>query len=125
MNASWIINGPQQTNSEARFFAGASLVYQTASFSGALMINHHSGKEDAYQTNNSSTQNQVEAVRNIASRSFLDANIRWYLPYDFEVYLRLNNMTDQKYNGVSLRAENAQGVPSRGASLLTGVRWEF
>ena len=88
-------------------------------FSAALMLNHHSEKEDSF------TQDTEIEERNIAQRSFLDAHFRWFLAHDIEAYLKLNNITDENYHSVALRTGISQGVPNRGGSIMSGVRWSF
>ena len=119
LNASWIFDRPGQTNIEAEFFSGMSLIYKTEKFSGALMLNHHSAKEDSF------VQNTDVKERDIAQRSFLDANFIWFFPHNIETYLKLNNITDESYNSVALRTGITQGVPNRGSSVMTGLRLSF
>jgi outer membrane cobalamin receptor len=119
INASWIFDGPSQVNPEAEFFTGMSLIYQNATWSSALMLNQHGGKEDAY------VKDSVNETRNVKARSFLDANVRWFLPHKLELSLRLNNITDERYNSVALGSGNDQGVPNRGTSVLVGLRWGY
>ena len=119
INASWIFDRPNQANTEAEFFAGMSLVYQNDKFSMALMLNHHSAKEDSFMENTEIKE------RDIGQRSFIDAHLRWFLPHDIEAYLKLKNITDESYNSVALRTEVSQGVPNRGSSIMTGIRLSF
>jgi outer membrane cobalamin receptor len=119
MNASWIFNGPNNQNSEAEVFAGASVVYQNNKFSAAIMINHHGSKQDVY------VDDHLNVVRNVSSRSFIDAHFSRFLPHDLELYLHINNVSDETYNSVSQRAGNSQGVPSRGVGIMTGLRWQY
>ena len=119
VNGSWVFDGPSHVNSEAEIFAGASLVYQDNKFSAALMVNHHSSKQDAY------VDNAVDVVRDVPSRSFIDAHFSRFFPHDLELYLHINNVSDERYDSVSQRADNTEGVPSRRAGLMTGLRWQY
>ena len=83
------------------------------------MINHHSSKQDVH------VDNQVEVVRDVSQRSFMDAHFRYFLPHDLEWYVHLKNLSDESYNSVSQRAGNNLGVPNRAASMMTGLRWQF
>jgi len=118
-NTSWIFDGPSQVNSEAEFFSGLSLVYLTNRFSLAFMVNHHSSKQDAY------VDNQVDVVRDIPQRSFINVHYRRFLPHDLELYFQINNVSDEGYNSTSQRAGNNVGVPNRAISLMTGLRWQY
>ena len=119
LNASWIFDKPGQANIEAEFFSGMSLIYINEKFSAALMLNHHSEKEDSF------TQGTNIEERNIGQRSFLDAHFRWFLPHDIEAYLKINNITGENYNSVALRTGISQGVPNRGSSIMSGIRLSF
>ncbi len=119
LNASWIFDRPGQINIEAEFFAGMSLIYKNEKFSGALMLNHHSAKEDSF------VQNTEVKERDIGQRSFLDANFIWFLPHNIETYLKLNNITDENYNSVAVRTGISQGIPNRGSSIMSGIRLSF
>jgi len=118
-NTSWIFDGPNQVNSEAEFFSGLSLVYLTNHFSLAFMVNHHSTKQDAY------VDNQVDAVRDIPQRSFINVHYRRFFPHDLELYFHLNNLSDEGYNSTSQRAGNNVGVPNRAIGFMTGLRWQY
>lgn len=118
INASWAFDGPDKTNTEAEVFAGASLVYQASKWTAALMLNHHSSKEDENST--------AAQVRRVPSRIFFAANFRWFFQRGFEYFIRLNNLFDEDYNSVATSgAGNTLGVENRGASLLTGLRFNF
>ncbi|MEH6347643.1 MAG: TonB-dependent receptor [Bermanella sp.] len=119
VNASWILESTSGANIEAEFFSGMSLVYLNEKFSGALMLNHHSSKDDSY------VQGTEIKERDVGQRSFLDANFRWFLPLNFETYLKLNNITNEKYNSVALRTGISQGVPNRSSSAMIGLRLGF
>jgi len=119
MNVSWIFDGPSQANIEAELFSGLSLTYINEKFSGALMLNHHATKEDSF------VQNTEIKEREIAQRSYLDAHFRWFLPRNIEVYLHLENITDENYYSVALRSGTSQGIPNRGSSVMSGLRLSF
>lgn len=119
MNASWIFDATSQTNTEAEFSSGMSLVYLNEKFSGALMLNHHSSKDDIY------VQSTEIKEREIDQRSFWDAHFRWFLKNDFEAYLHLENITNESYNSVALRSGISKGVPSRSSSAMIGLRIGF
>ncbi len=118
-NTSWVFDGPNQVSSEAEFFSGLSLVYLTNHFSLAFMMNHHSSKQDAY------VDNQVDVVRDIPQRSFINLHYRRFLPHDVELYFHINNVSDEGYNSASQRAGNNVGVPNRAISLMMGLRWQY
>ncbi len=119
VNTSWIFDGPSQVNSEAEFFSGASLVYVNNKYSVALLASHHADKQDAY------VENQIDMIREISARSFLDVHIVRFLPHDMDTYIHLSNLTDENYQSVSEKADNNTGVPNRGVGISTGLRWQF
>ncbi len=125
VNFSWILDEAQRTSSEANMYTGATVIYRTQSWSAALLVNHHASKEDVFSEDSADNLTTVNSVRDIPQRSFLDANVRRFLPHNLELYLRLKNIANQDYYSASLRADNPQGVPNRGTSILGGLRWAF
>ncbi len=119
LNASWIFDDTGQEDIETDFFTAMSLVYLTNHYSGALMINHQSNKEDNF------VQSTETKTREISKRSILDAHFRYFFPHNIETYLHLDNITNEDYYSVALRSENSQGVPNRSSSATVGMRLSF
>ena len=119
LSASWVFDDAGQEDIETDFFTAMSLVYLTNHYSGALMINHQSNKEDNF------VQSTETKTRKISKRSFLDAHFRYFFPHDIEAYLHLDNITNEDYYSVALRSENSQGVPNRSSRATIGMRLSF
>ena len=117
MNVSWTFDGPSEANKEAEFFSGMSLTYINEKFSGALMLNHHSTKEDSFE------QSTDIKERKVAQRSFLDAHFVWFLPHDIEAYLHLENITDE--TDVVARAPKNGARAQKPRSFTVGVRYRL
>jgi len=118
INASWIMDGLQEINSDAEVFIGGMLMYQQGNLQTSLMLDYHSSKQDA--------DISTDGFRHVSPRTYLGLNLRYKTKVNAEWYMNISNVLNEEYDSVATyRAENIEGVENRGIAVLSGIRMAF